>query len=114
MTTSDQLVRAGSWTSEAASVCGLEIRYARAGSGIPVLVLPRDNGHAPTHEFLDRLAAEFTVYHPWYPGFHAGGDQAAWDWLGDVRDLAAIQLRTLDALGLNRVHLVGLGFGGWV
>ncbi len=102
------------WATERATVGGGEILYDRAGNGPPVLVLPRDNGHPPGNDFLDRLAQEYTVYYPWYPGFHGGGDPAAWEWIVTARDLAVLQLQLLDALGLARVSVVGLGFGGWL
>jgi pimeloyl-ACP methyl ester carboxylesterase len=114
MTTVDSAPAATAWTRLTAEVCGGEVSFRRRGTGAPVLVLPRDNGHAPQNEFLDRLAARYTVYHPWYPGFHDGGDPMAWDWLTNTRDLAVVQLQFVNALGLDRPALVGLGFGGWI
>ena len=102
------------WLNETHTVCGGQITLAKAGTGAPILVLPRDNGHAPANDFLDRLAANNTVYYPWYPGFHGGGDVAAWEWLANPRDLAVVQLQLLDALSLERPTVIGLGFGGWI
>lgn len=100
-------------TTETISVCGGEISYLRQGSGDPLLVLPRDNGHAPDTAFIDRLAEQFTVYYPWLPGFH-GGRPEQWAWLFNVRDLAVVMGQFCVALGLQRTHMLGLGFGGWL
>jgi pimeloyl-ACP methyl ester carboxylesterase len=102
------------WTTSTAVVCGGQVHYQKGGQGSPVLVLPRENGHPPNNGFLDRLAAQHTVYYPWYPGFHGGGEPAQWEWLANARDLAIVQLQLARALGLERMSLVGLGFGGWI
>jgi pimeloyl-ACP methyl ester carboxylesterase len=102
------------WTMETAAVCGGQVSYQRAGRGAPLLVLPRENGHPPRTEFLDLLTADFTVYYPWYPGFHGGGDPAEWEWLANARDLAVLQLQLARAISLDRFALCGLGFGGWI
>lgn len=101
------------WATESLPVCGQPIHYERAGTGAPVLVIPRDNGHAPRNEFLDRLAGSFTVYHPWLPGFH-GGDPPAWTWLMNTRDLAIVLRQFMRELGHDRLAVVGFGFGGWL
>ena len=81
---------------------------------IKVLLLPKDNGHPPGREFAGRLAESATVYFPIYPGYQGSPDIAAWEWLANVRDLAVVQRQFLDALGLDHVSIVGVGFGGWV
>ena len=101
------------WQTRTLQVCGGEISLKQAGSGAPVLVLPRDNGHPPVNAFTDGLAAEFTVYHPWLPGFH-GGHPEGWEWVTNVRDLAMVLRQMVGALGVERAGVVGLGFGGWV
>jgi pimeloyl-ACP methyl ester carboxylesterase len=97
----------------AVSVCGGMVRFAVAGSGPPIMVLPRDQGHPPASPFLDQLAASGTVYYPWLAGFH-GGNPEQWEWLTNVRDLAVVHRQALDALGIEKPALIGLGFGGWV
>lgn len=114
MTTTERSISgAVGWAVETLSVCGGDISLVKGGSGDPILVLPRDNGHPPRHDFLDLLGAEFSVYYPWLPGFH-GGQPEAWEWLANVRDVAVVQRQLAGALGLDRYSLVGLGFGGWV
>lgn len=101
------------WNETTVSVCGGPVRVAVAGSGQPIVVLPRDQGHPPTSQFLDQLTDSGTVYYPWLAGFH-GGHPEQWEWLANVRDLAIVHRQMLDALALDRPVLVGLGFGGWV
>lgn len=100
-------------TTETVAVCGGEISYVRTGSGTPLLVLPRDNGHAPDTTFIDRLAEQFTVCYPWLPGFHDGRPDD-WKWLLNVRDLAVVMGQFCHAIGIDRTGVLGLGFGGWL
>ena len=101
------------WQTRTVSVCGGEIAYVQAGSGPPLLLLPRDSGHPPRHDFRDFLASAFTVVYPWLPGFH-GGKPARWEWLSSTRDLAVVLRQFLSALAIQRPTLAGAGFGGWI
>ena len=105
--------RSVTWNETMVSVCGGPVRVAVAGSGQPIVVLPRDQGHPPKSRFLDQLTASGTVYYPWLAGFH-GGFPERWEWLTNVRDLAIVHRQMIDALGLEKPVLVGLGFGGWL
>jgi pimeloyl-ACP methyl ester carboxylesterase len=107
------IMRNSTWTVETVQVCGHDLSFQKGGGGTPLLLLPRENGHPPRHEFLDLLAADFTVYYPWLPGFH-GGHPDGWQWLTNVRDLAIVQRQLVEALHLQHMTLLGLGFGGWV
>jgi pimeloyl-ACP methyl ester carboxylesterase len=90
------------------------VHVSVAGNGPAIVVFPRDQGHAPrTPEFIRQSAATNTIYFPWLAGFH-GGEPSEWDWMTSVRDLAIVHHRMLDALGLERPALIGLGFGGWL
>jgi pimeloyl-ACP methyl ester carboxylesterase len=102
-----------SWSEETIAVGAGQVRFARSGDGPPLLVLPRDNGHAPKNPLLDSLASSRTVYFPWLPGFHGGGP-GTWDWLTNVRDVAIVVRQLVATLGLGRPAVAGLGFGGWV
>ena len=88
------------WAEKQLDVCGAQISYLVAGSGPPVVVLPRDNGHPPKHEFLDLLAERFTVYYPWLPGFH-GGHPEQWEWLLNARDLAVVMRQFVDGVAFQ-------------
>jgi pimeloyl-ACP methyl ester carboxylesterase len=102
------------WTTETVHAAGGDIPVLRGGSGAPVLVLPRETGHPPKQDFLDQLAEHYTVYYPWFPGFHGAGDVAPWEWMADARDLAVVQRQLAQALALENVTVIGLGFGGWI
>ena len=110
MATSATAVR---WETKSVEACGGTVRFEQAGTGPSLLVLPRDNGHPPANQFLDGLAGEFTVSHAWLPGFH-GGDPEAWEWLGNVRDLAMVMRRALGEIGAGPTAILGFGFGGWL
>ena len=51
------------------------------------------------------------MYFPRHPGH--GGSPAA-EWIEHISDLAFHYLDVLDMLGLERAHLVGASFGGWI
>lgn len=90
---------------------GNRVHYFRAGSGPPLLFL-HGTGSAgawlPVHA---KLAERFEVIAPDHPGF---GLSDRPDWLEGIDDLVIHYLDLLDALGLDRVHVVGTSFGGWV
>jgi pimeloyl-ACP methyl ester carboxylesterase len=102
------------WDQRTATVCGEQVAFLQAGRGEPLLVLPGDNGHPPRRDFASLLAERFSVTYPWYPGFHGPEPAAPWEWLTNVRDLAITQRQLVEQLGLQRLTIVGLGFGGWV
>jgi pimeloyl-ACP methyl ester carboxylesterase len=83
------------------------------GEGPPVLVLPHDNGWAPDTVFIDALARSGRVYAPWLPGFH-NGHPDEWTWVNDTRDVALVLASVVRQLGLSRLSVVGLGYGGWI
>ena len=83
----------------------------RAGTGPPLLFLHGAGGGGRWLTFQERLAERFDVLAPSHPG-HAGSPAAAW--IEHVSDLAFHYLDLLDTLGLERVHLVGASFGGWI
>ena len=62
--------------------------------------------------YLNRLAERFQVLVPSHPGFGGSSLPADFD---SVDDLAYAYLDLLrDVYGQQKVHLVGLGFGGWI
>jgi pimeloyl-ACP methyl ester carboxylesterase len=82
---------------EQVEVGGLRIAYERAGVGPPLILLQGFVGDARStwRRQIDALSDDFTV--------------VAWDILRDYADCLA---SFLDTLGLGRVHVVGLSFGG--
>ena len=98
-------------TTRTIQVAGLELKLRESGEGPPLLLLHRSTGVIAWDTFEDQLAANFTVIHPDLPGF---GDSERPDWAREPRDLAIIVGRLLEALDLDDVTLVGLGFGGFI
>jgi pimeloyl-ACP methyl ester carboxylesterase len=96
---------------ELLTVRGTRVHLLSAGSGEPVLYL---HGAGATNVWLPfhaRLAARCHLLAPDLLGF---GQSDRPDWLDDVQDCAVHYLDLLDALGIERVHLVGLSLGGWI
>jgi pimeloyl-ACP methyl ester carboxylesterase len=60
---------------------------------------------------MEQLSQRFDVIVPEHPGF-GGSDMP--DWLDNIGDLAYFYLDVIDALALDRVHLVGTSMGGWI
>jgi pimeloyl-ACP methyl ester carboxylesterase len=88
-----------------------DVQMLSGGTGPALLFLHGAGGAGRWLEFQERLAACFRVRAPSHPGH--GGSPAA-EWIEHVSDLAFHYLDLLDALRLERVHLVGASFGGWI
>jgi pimeloyl-ACP methyl ester carboxylesterase len=99
------------WSEHNIELGDVKLRYQRAGSGRPVLVLHHDIGTPDSLPFYDALAAKFDVIVPSHPGF---GVPERPQWMRHPRDIASIYQWLLAELGVERASLVGLGFGGWV
>ena len=83
----------------------------RNGRGTPLLYLHGAGAGGRWLTFQERLAERFDVLAPSHPG-HAGSPPA--EWIEHISDLAFHYVDLLDTLGLERVHLVGASFGGWI
>ncbi|GAA4523788.1 alpha/beta hydrolase [Nonomuraea ferruginea] len=92
------------------TVNGRQVHYARAGRGLPVVLLHASPGDwRPLRELAAELARSFTVYALDTPG-HGGSDPLpAPD--PDMAGYGAALGETLTALGLERVHLYGTHTG---
>ncbi len=93
------------------AVRGTPVHLLTEGSGPVLLFLHGAGGAGRWLEFQTALARPFTVQMPSHPGH--GGSPAA-EWIEHISDLAFHYLDLLDELGLERVHLVGASFGGWI
>src|SRR5580704_1177059 len=100
-------------SEEMIAVNGTQIRVLRDGpaDGQPLVFLHGAGGHTGWMRFLDELAQDFAVYAPEHPGFGRSDDPP---WLDEIGDLAFFYLDFLEALGLDRAHLVGTSLGGWI
>lgn len=99
------------WTGTRQDVAGLRLYLSTAGQGAPVLILHHDIGTVDRLPFYDLLAERFQVLLPHHPGW---GHSERPQWMRHPRDIAAIYAWMLADLGLSRVSLIGLGFGGWI
>jgi pimeloyl-ACP methyl ester carboxylesterase len=94
----------------ALTVHGRRIQLFEGGAGRPLLYLHGAGTFwwMPVH---DRLAARRRVLLPVYPGF---GASEGLDAIETMEDLVLHTLDVLDALGVDRVDVVGLSLGGWL
>ena len=102
-------------TTTTLSVCGCSIKLMRCGQATggaaPLLFLHGASGAGSWLPCMQMLAQKFDVIVPEHPGF---GESDTPDWLDTIHDLAYFYLDFLDALDLERVHLVGVSLGGWI
>ncbi|MEO7402967.1 MAG: alpha/beta fold hydrolase [Burkholderiales bacterium] len=94
---------------------GRKVAVAEMGQGRPVLYL---HGFADIHgasvdwlPFHEELARSVRIIAPAHPGCAASDENEDID---NINDVAFHYLEVLDALGLDRVDIVGHCFGGWV
>jgi pimeloyl-ACP methyl ester carboxylesterase len=96
---------------EALEVAGVRVRLQRAGTGRPLLYLHGAFEVGGWLEASSRLAESLDVIAPDHLGF--GGSERP-PWLDTVEDLAYHTVDLLDALRVERAHLVGVDLGGWL
>jgi pimeloyl-ACP methyl ester carboxylesterase len=93
-------------------LAGGRVHVFRGGEGEPVLFLHAAGGAGEWNEFHRLLAgAGFSVITPDHPGFGKSDDFPE---VEAIDDLVYHYLDVLDALGLERPHVVGASFGGWI
>jgi pimeloyl-ACP methyl ester carboxylesterase len=87
------------------------VHLLRGGQGEPLLFLHAAGGAGSWLEFHQRLASGFDVIAPDHPGFGKSDD---FDEVEAMDDLVYHYLDVMDRLGLDRPHVVGASFGGWL
>jgi pimeloyl-ACP methyl ester carboxylesterase len=93
-------------------LAGGRVHLFRGGEGEPLLFLHAAGGAGEWNEFHRLLAgAGFAVIAPDHPGFGKSDDFPE---VEAIDDLVYHYLDVLDALGLDRPHVVGGSFGGWI
>lgn len=93
-----------------ADVNGLQIAYERAGQGAPIVLLHGIGSNSRSWRYqLADLADDFTVIAWDGPGFGRSSDPAREMTMGDYASCLA---GLLEALGIERTHLLGLSWGG--
>jgi len=90
-----------------------EVWYYRAGQGEPLLYLHNMLGLQGFEPALARLAESFDVIAPFAPGWGPAKDQLPEFDEGPL-DLTLHGCDVLDALGVERAHVVGVSIGAWM
>jgi pimeloyl-ACP methyl ester carboxylesterase len=103
-------VLASAGTERALTVHGRRVQLFEGGGGRPLLYLHGAGTFwwMPVH---DLLARRRRVLLPVHPGF---GASEGLETIESMEDLVFHTLDVLDALGLERVDVVGLSLGGWL
>jgi pimeloyl-ACP methyl ester carboxylesterase len=95
---------------ETLKINGVDTVLYTAGQGEPLLFL-HGAGTFHGYEFAKPWAEKFRVIHPYHPGFGESGDDPAMD---TFHDYVMHYVSLLDALGIDKVHLVGFSLGGYL
>jgi pimeloyl-ACP methyl ester carboxylesterase len=90
----------------------LDARFYRAGSGKPLLFLHHLAGIAGWQPSLELLAGRFDVIAPFQPGWGPAKDDLTR--VDSALDLVLFNADLLDALGIGRAHVAGIGVGAWI
>jgi len=90
---------------------GIAFNVREAGSGRPLVFLHGLTGLLEDEPLLDTLAEHFHVFAPTWPGF---GVEEGEEKIEDMLDFALHGLDVLDALEVERPHLVGHSVGGMI
>ena len=90
---------------------GVRCRVFEGGGGAPLVFLHGAGGLLSDNPFLDGLAQRYRVLAPEWPGY---GESAGEDVLEDMLDFALHGWDVLEALGLDRPHVVGHSMGGMI
>jgi len=90
---------------------GIKCRVRVQGSGAPLVFLHGAGGLMPEEPLLDALAARHQVFAPIWPGF---GEEGGEDAIEDMLDFALHGWDVVEALGVERPHLVGHSMGGMI
>jgi pimeloyl-ACP methyl ester carboxylesterase len=95
---------------ETLKINGVDTVVYSAGEGEPLLFL-HGSGTFHGFEFAKKWAEKFRVIHPYHPGFGESGDDPAMD---TFHDYVMHYVELLDALKIDKVHLVGFSLGGHI
>jgi len=90
---------------------GGQLSIRRHGHGAPLLYLHDAGGAGQWHPGLAAWSEAHDTIMPDHPGF---GSSDRLNGVDSVEDLVYLYLDVLDRLGIDRPHLVGGSFGGWI
>lgn len=87
------------------------VRVLEAGSGAPLVFFHGAGGLFAENPFLDRLAERFHVFAPELPGY---GESTGEEHLDTMLDFALHGWDVIEALGLEKPHVMGHSMGGMI
>jgi pimeloyl-ACP methyl ester carboxylesterase len=90
---------------------GCKVHLLEGGRGAPLVFMHGAGGLFPENPFLDALAERFHVFAPSWPGY---GDSMGEDLLEDMLDFTLHGWDVVEALGIEKPHLVGHSMGGMI
>lgn len=90
---------------------GCKVRVLEAGQGVPVVFLHGAGGLFAENPFLETLAQRYRVFAPELPGY---GESTGEEQLEDMLDFTLHGFDVIDALGIEKPHLVGHSMGGMI
>jgi len=90
---------------------GSKTKLLRGGSGEPLLYLHSAGGETLWLPFHEDLAQHFEVFAPAHPGFDTSDGL---DKIDSMEDLVFHYVDFWDAMGWDKVNVVGLSLGGWI
>ncbi len=102
---------ASQFTRSTAKVDDLTIPYLKGGKGQPLLYLHGLGGWGRWETYHLALGITNLVYAPQLPGWRDGQVPQG---VTSVRDYAAVMVKFLDTLGIDKVDLVSHSLGGWI
>ncbi len=105
------MAKAAGGVPEFVQVRDVRVRLLQGGEGAPLLYLHGAGRTGIWLPVLEELAKGFKVYAPDHPGF---GQSDRPDWLEGMDDLVYHYLDFLDLMGLEKVAVAGISFGGWL
>jgi pimeloyl-ACP methyl ester carboxylesterase len=98
-------------TTTVSTARGIEVEVRHWGSGPDVVWFHSMAGLAHTEAALETLGAQFRVHAPLWPGYSDLDTEGS---IEDMLDFALLGWDIVDALGLDRPHLVGHSFGAMI
>jgi pimeloyl-ACP methyl ester carboxylesterase len=93
------------------NVGGLQVAYRRKGTGPPTLYLHGAGLTRMWLPFYEELSNSLDLIVPEHPGY---GETEMPEWLDGMDDLVVHYDAFLEAVSLERPHLVGVSLGGWI
>ncbi len=94
-----------------ATTRGTDVEIRRFGSGPDVVFFHGLVGLLDREPVLEALARRFTIHAPIWPGYGALENETD---IEDMLDFALLGWDIVDALGLDRPHLIGHSFGAMI